>query len=243
MAALSSRLSASEVHDALRRVAPSIVFCAEEFVPVIADVVAGVPSGPKLVTIGGEARPGGIGYKRFVEGGHSDELEFIARPDDIAYLLFTSGTTGASKCCILGQREMRRVAFTMNNEMRCGSTDRGLISMPMFHFGALGIIGGLHARGATVVLQQQFDAADAVRLIAEERITVLHLAPVMLKALLDEVGDSSAVKSIRTVVYSAAPMTASILRRALTALPDAGFFHPFWPTGSISYRTAPDVPA
>ena len=91
----------------------------------------------------------------------------MARPDDIAYLLFTSGTTGASKCCILGQREMRRVAFTMNNEMRCGSTDRGLINMPMFHFGALGIIGGLHARGGTVVLQQQFDAADALRLIAE----------------------------------------------------------------------------
>jgi len=120
----------------------------------------------------------------------------------------------------LGQREMRRVVFTMNSEMRCGSTDRGLINMPMFHFGALGIIGGLHARGGTVVLQQQFDAADAVRLIADERITVLHLAPVMLKALLDEVGDNSAVKSIRTVVYSAAPMTASILRRALTALPE-----------------------
>src|ERR1700730_16041566 len=233
MAALSSRLSASEVHDALRRVAPSIVFCAEEFVPVIADVVAGVPSGPKLVTIGGEARPGGIGYKRFVEGGHSDELEFIARPDDIAYLLFTSGTTGASKCCILGQREMRRVAFTMNNEMRCGSADRGLINMPMFHFGALGIIGGLHARGGTAVLQQQFVAADAVRLIADERITVLNLAPVMLRTLLDEVDDRSALESVRTVVYSAAPMTAAILHRALAVLPDAGFLNLYGQTEVI----------
>src|SRR6202011_5292347 len=141
------------------------------------------------------------------------EPEFVAWPDDIAYLLFTSGTTGASKCCILGQREMRRVVFTMNNEMRCGSADRGLINMPMFHFGALGIIAGLHARGATVVLQQQFDAAEAARLIAEERITVLHLAPVMLKGLLDEVGDRSAVESVRTVVYSAAPMTAATLQR------------------------------
>jgi acyl-CoA synthetase (AMP-forming)/AMP-acid ligase II len=233
MATISFRLSPPEIDDALRRVSPSIIFCAEEFMPVIADVAARMPSGPVLVTIGGEAPPGIIGYERFIQGGPSGELEFTARPDDIAYLLFTSGTTGASKCCILGQREMRRVAFTMNNEMRCGSTDRGLISMPMFHFGALGIIGGLHARGATVVLQQQFDAADAVRLIAEERITVLHLAPVMLKALLDEVGDSSAVKSIRTVVYSAAPMTASILRRALTALPDAGFLNLYGQTEVI----------
>jgi acyl-CoA synthetase (AMP-forming)/AMP-acid ligase II len=233
MATINFRLSPSEMDDALHRVAPSIVFCAEEFLPVIADIAAGMPSAPKLVTIGGRAAPGIIGYERFIEGGRDGEPEFVARPDDIAYLLFTSGTTGASKCCILGQREMRRVVFTMNNEMRCGSADRGLINMPMFHFGALGIIGGLHARGGTVVLQQQFDAVDAVRLIADERITVLHLAPVMLKGLLDEVGDRSAVKSVRTVVYSAAPMTAAVLRRALGVLPDAGFLNLYGQTEVI----------
>ena len=233
MATINFRLSPPEMDDALRRVAPSIIFCAEEFMPVIADVAARMPSGPKLVTIGGEARPGIIGYERFIEGGRSDELEFIARPDDIAYLLFTSGTTGASKCCILGQREMRRVAFTMNNEMRCGSTDRGLINMPMFHFGALGIIGGLHARGATVVLQQQFDRG---RRGAVDRRRADHgAAPGAghAQGLLDEVGDSSAVKSVRTVVYSAAPMTAAILRRALTALPDAGFLNLYGQTEVI----------
>jgi acyl-CoA synthetase (AMP-forming)/AMP-acid ligase II len=237
MATINFRLSAPEMADALRRVAPSIVFCTEEFMPVIADSVAGMPSGPMLVTIGGQARPGITGYQRFIEGGlgkdSGGEPEFVARPDDIAYLLFTSGTTGASKCCILGQREMRRVVFTMNNEMRCGRTDRGLINMPMFHFGALAIVGGLHARGGTVVLQQQFDAADAVRLIADERITVLHLAPVMLSALLDEVSDRSAVESVRTVVYSAAPMTAAILRRALAVLPDAGFLNLYGQTEVI----------
>src|SRR5271163_3407687 len=233
MATINFRLSPPEMDDALRRVTPSIVFCADEFVPIITDTAADMPSGPKLVTIGGEARPGITEYERFVEGGRGGEPDFVARPDDIAYLLFTSGTTGASKCCILGQREMRRVAFTMNNEMRCGSADRGLINMPMFHFGALGIIGGLHARGGTVVLQQQFDAVDAVRLIADERITVLHLAPVMLRALLDETGDQSAVESVRTVVYSAAPMTAAILRRAFAVLPHAGFLNLYGQTAVI----------
>jgi acyl-CoA synthetase (AMP-forming)/AMP-acid ligase II len=238
MATINFRLSPSEMDDALRRVAPSIIFCVEEFMPVIAEVAAGMPSGPMLVAIGGQAAPGITGYEPFVEGGlgkgpSSGEPEFVARPDDIAYLLFTSGTTGASKCCILGQREMRRVVFTMNNEMRCGSTDRGLINMPLFHFGALAIVGGLHARGATVVLQQQFDAADAVRLIADERITVLHLAPVMLRALVDEVSDRSAVESVRTVVYSAAPMTVTTLRRALAVLPGAGFLNLYGQTEVI----------
>jgi acyl-CoA synthetase (AMP-forming)/AMP-acid ligase II len=233
MATINFRLSPPEIDDVLRRVIPSMVFCADEFAPVIADLAAAMPSPPLLVTVGGQASPGITDYERFVGQGRSGQPEFVARPDDIAYLLFTSGTTGASKCCILGQREMRRVAFTMNNEMRCGSADRGLINMPMFHFGALGIIGGLHARGGTVVLQQQFIAVDAVRLIADERITVLHLAPVMLRGLLDEVGDGSAVESVRTVVYSAAPMTPAILRRALAVLPDAGFLNLYGQTEVI----------
>lgn len=233
MATINFRLSAPEVDDVLRRVTPAIVFCADEFAPLIVELVAELPDAPLIVTIGGKVRPGTVDYERFVGSGRGGEPDFVARPADIAYLLFTSGTTGASKCCILGQREMRDVMFTMNDEMRCGSADRGLINMPMFHVGALAIIGGLHARGGTVVLQQQFAAAEAVQLIADERITVLHLAPVMLKALLDAMGDGAAVDSVRTVIYAAAPMTTATLRRALARLPGAGFLNLYGQTEVI----------
>jgi acyl-CoA synthetase (AMP-forming)/AMP-acid ligase II len=233
MATINFRLSPAEMGDVLRRVSPSIVFCADEFAPVIAQLVAELEYSPVLVAIGGEPPAGAVGYERFIEGGRGDKPEFVAQPDDIAYLLFTSGTTGASKCCVIGQREVRDVAFTMNVEMRCGSIDRALINMPMFHVGALAIVGGLHARGGTVVLQQQFDAAEAARLIAAERITVLHLAPVMLKALLDEAGDGAGMESVRTVVYSAAPMTTATLRRALAVLPAAGFLNLYGQTEVI----------
>ncbi|TPG36607.1 AMP-dependent synthetase [Mycobacterium hodleri] len=234
MATINFRLSPPEMADVVRRVAPSIVFATDEFAPAVSAVVAELPSAPMLVVIGGEPPTGTIGYEQFLKGGRSGDPELVATPDDIAYLLFTSGTTGASKCCVVGQREMRAIAFTMNNEMRSGSNDRGLINMPMFHVGALAIVGGLHARGGTVVLQQQFDPAEAVRLIADEAITVLHLAPVMLKSLLDEVGDGSAVKSVRTVVYSAAPMTTKTLQRAISALPNAGFLNLYGQTEVIA---------
>src|ERR1700761_8593842 len=69
MATINFRLSQAEMDDALRRVAPSIVFCADEFVAVIVGLAAGIPSAPKLVTIGGQAAPGISGYQRFVEEG------------------------------------------------------------------------------------------------------------------------------------------------------------------------------
>ncbi|MCT7657094.1 class I adenylate-forming enzyme family protein [Mycobacterium deserti] len=220
MATVNFRLAANEVREVLNRVRPSIVFVADEFAPMIDELEPGA----KVVRL--EDLDG------FLSSGH-DELPFEAQSDDIACLIFTSGTTGASKCCILGQREQRRVAFTMNAEMCTGSMDRGLINMPMFHIGAMAIIGGLHARGGTVVLQKQFDATDAVHLIKQERITLVHLAPVMLRALLDAVSDVASVETLRTVIYAAAPMTVAVLERALSMLPSAGFLNLYGQTEVI----------
>ena len=233
LATVNFRLSTGEMLDVLERVTPSIVFCSDEFASVITELGPQLSSAPLLVCIGGPARTGMVEFEDFVAGGDGAQLPFAARPHDIACLLFTSGTTGASKCCIHGQAEMRRVAFSLNVEMRAGSSDRGLINMPMFHFGAMAIIGGLHARGGTVVLQQQFDATEAIRLIPDERITVLHLAPVMLRALLDEVNDARDVDSVRTVVYSAAPITADTLERAMSTLLNAGFLNLYGQTEAI----------
>jgi acyl-CoA synthetase (AMP-forming)/AMP-acid ligase II len=233
MATVNFRLVRDEVRDALARVRPSIVFVADEFAPMVSELVPEVQEQPLLVCIGGRDVGGMVEFEDFVGQGAGGEPVLRAQPDDIACLIFTSGTTGAAKCCILGQREQRRVAFTLNAEMCTGSADRGLINMPMFHVGAMGIIAGLHARGGTVVLQQQFDPVETVRLISGERITMLHLAPVMLRALLDAVTDAQAVGSVRTIIYAAAPMPLSVLERALATIPSAGFLNLYGQTEVI----------
>jgi acyl-CoA synthetase (AMP-forming)/AMP-acid ligase II len=192
-----------------------------------------LPSAPTLVCFDGPAPAGMTDFEEFVGTGAAGELTFAAEPDDIACLLFTSGTTGAAKCAVVGQQELRRIAFTMNAEMRSGSADRALINMPMFHVGAMAIIGGVHARGGTVVLQQQFDPPAALELIALERVTVLHLAPVMLRTLLDEAGASDELATVQTVVYSAAPITLDALHRALAALPGVRLLNLYGQTEAI----------
>jgi acyl-CoA synthetase (AMP-forming)/AMP-acid ligase II len=225
MATVNFRLSPREVLDVLRRVTPSIVFYDDEFGPMIGELAAELAGVLRYVPLGSLAD--------FIAEGAAGELTFTAQPDDIACLLFTSGTTGASKCCMLGHRELRRVCFSMNVEMRTGSDDRGLINMPMFHFGAIAIIGGLHARGATVLLQKQFDPSEAVRLIAEHGVTALHLAPVMVQALLDEPDMAEGLATVRTIVYAAAPMRPHTLRQALHTLPGAGFLNLYGQTEAI----------
>jgi acyl-CoA synthetase (AMP-forming)/AMP-acid ligase II len=233
MATINFRFVRDEVRDALVRVRPSIVFVADEFAPMVSELASELQDQPLLVCFDSGDHCGMLNLDDFVTSGAGGEPVLRARPDDIACLIFTSGTTGAAKCCILGQREQRRVAFTMNAEMRTGSADRALINMPMFHVGAMAIIAGLHARGGTVVLQQNFDPVDAVRLICEERITLLHLAPVMLAALLDAVTDARKVESVKTIIYSAAPMPLPVLERALDMIPSAGFLNLYGQTEVI----------
>jgi acyl-CoA synthetase (AMP-forming)/AMP-acid ligase II len=233
MATINFRLSRPEVLDVLQRVTPSLIFCDDEFAPMVSDVARQLSGVKQLVSIGSAGRPDMIGFEEFAASGRPDELASTGRPDDIACLLFTSGTTGASKCCILGHRELRRIAFAANAEMRTGSDDRGLINMPMFHFGAIAIIGALHARGGTVILQRRFVPGEAAHLAATENITVLHLAPVMLQALLDEVGDDGLLDDVRTVVYSAAPMPIATLRQAIRTMPGADFLNLYGQTECI----------
>ncbi|OCB21104.1 AMP-dependent synthetase [Mycobacterium malmoense] len=233
MATINFRLVRDEVRDALMRVKPSIVFIADEFAPMVYELAPELQNQPLLVCIGSQDHSEMVGFEDFLTSGAGGEPVLRAQPDDIACLIFTSGTTGPAKCCILGQREQRHVAFTMNAEMRTGSADRALINMPMFHVGAMAIIAGLHARGGTVVLQQKFDPVDAIRLVSQERITLLHLAPVMLGALLDAITDPRKVESLKTVIYSAAPMRLRDLERALAMIPSAGFVNLYGQTEVI----------
>lgn len=225
MATINFRLSSAEVLDALQRVTPTIVFCEDEFAPVIAGLSNELTGVLRTVSIGAQSWPHMTGYEEFVGEGQSEALPFVAQPEDIACLLFTSGTTGASKCCILGHRELRRVGFALNAAIGVGSADTGLIPMPMFHFGAISIIGSVHAGGGTVLLQKQFDPAEAVGLCARHGVTLLHLAPVMLQALLDQPAVSSGLSTVRSVLYGAAPMTPHTLRKAMRSLPNAGFIN------------------
>ncbi|MCV7001553.1 AMP-binding protein [Mycolicibacterium alvei] len=233
MATINFRLSPPEILDALHRVTPSIVFCDDEFAPIVSQLAPQLSGVRQIVSLGTAPAPGMTRFDAFIAQGVPDELPFSARSDDIACLLFTSGTTGPSKCCMLGHRELRRIAFTANVEMRTGSDDRGLINMPMFHFGALAIISALHSRGGTAVLQPQFDTAEALRLVTDERISLLHLAPVMLQGLLDERGAHQVLGQVRTVVYSAAPMSPPTLRQALETMPHTGFLNLYGQTEAI----------
>jgi acyl-CoA synthetase (AMP-forming)/AMP-acid ligase II len=107
--------------------------------------------------------------------------------------------------------------------------------MPLFHIGAMFIGLGAHFRGGTSVLERQFDPAAALDAITAECVTVLHLAPTMLQGLVDAAAvRPGALAGVRTVVYSAAPITGPTLAAAMRSMPGAGLLNLYGQTEVVS---------
>jgi len=152
-------------------------------------------------------------YETVVASGDPEGENWNVSPDDIAYLLYTSGTTGRPKGCMLGQGNQVASASMTSFHMLCGCDDRTLLVMPLYHVGAKNIQLAQHWAGGTVHVERMFRPGEALAKIAEHRITVGHLAPTMVQMLLEDPGFADHdLSSLRMILYSAAPMPLPLLR-------------------------------
>ena len=140
--------------------------------------------------------------------------------DDIADILFTSGTTGRSKGACSAHRQVVAVAeaWASCGEVTC--EDRYLVVNPFFHsFGyKAGIVVAL-LTGATVVPQAVFDVTETFRLIETERISVLPGAPAIYHAMLESPErDKHDLSSLRLAVTGAATVPVVLVERMQTEM-------------------------
>jgi long-chain acyl-CoA synthetase len=145
-------------------------------------------------------------FDELVQGTEMPEAH--VHPDDLAVLMFTSGTAGAPKAAMLSHGNL-----VANIRQTLGATpmfadDTSLGVLPMFHiFGLNVMFGCVMASGGTIVLVERFDPASAVETIVERGITVMAGAPAMWAALAQMPGvDKSSMRSVRLAVTGAAKM-------------------------------------
>ncbi len=142
--------------------------------------------------------------------------------DDVADILFTSGTTGTPKGAMSGHRQSVGVARAWGNIGGVRSDDRYLVVNPFFHsFGyKVGILTGL-LTGATLYPMATFDAAGLMRIIESERISVLPGAPTIFTSILTASDrDQFDLSSLRLSVTGAASVPVVLIERMRAAAPE-----------------------
>jgi acyl-CoA synthetase (AMP-forming)/AMP-acid ligase II len=156
-------------------------------------------------------------YEAFLASGSVEGAPFEAEPDDIAHIIYTSGTTGRPKGVMRSHRNELAVANCVCVVMDVRPGGRMLEVMPMFHAGAQSSMLAQMWRGGEIHIHRAFDPAAVLRAVEAERITHLHLVPLMVQAIVDEPEfDRFDVSSVETIFYAAAPMPVPVLQRALS---------------------------
>jgi acyl-CoA synthetase (AMP-forming)/AMP-acid ligase II len=169
-----------------------------------------------VLIIGGEG--GGESYEGALARAEPTPPPMHVEPDDVAFVVYTSGTTGRPKGVMLTHRGQMRSALISAFEALVQPTDRLALAMPFYHIGAKNQWLSHSLYGCPIILHRAFRSDRFLAGLREHAATVTLLAPTMLKDLLDLGLDRGSVPSLKKVYYSAAPMPEVLLRRAITGL-------------------------
>lgn len=215
--AINHRLSVPEIESICEDAGPSILFFEADFIDAVKALKAKSKTIRFYVCIGG-AIGGFEDYETILASASDAEPPVSASPDDIAYLVYTSGTTGRPKGVMLQHRAMLRAATANTLEGSLVEPTVGLTVMPLFHVGGRLLTLGFFLLGGTVVLHRNFDAAETMQTIQDERVTTMLAAPLMLQRILELPNRSSYdASSMQSIRYASAPMPVPLLRRCLEA--------------------------
>lgn len=164
---LNTAYTAAELQYFVRDAAPAVVVCR----PGDEDAVRGMAGAASVVTLGEDGT-----------GSLLDDMPEEAAPvaergaDDIAAILYTSGTTGRSKGAMLSHGNLLSNALTLRDLWRWSADDVLLHILPIYHVHGLFVaIHGALAAGASVIFHRGFDPAALIADFA--RATVLMGVP------------------------------------------------------------------
>jgi acyl-CoA synthetase (AMP-forming)/AMP-acid ligase II len=154
----------------------------------------------------------------FLASGSPFERDSV-RGDDVADIIFTSGTTGRPKGVMTSHQQNLRLYAEWTDLADLRQGDRYLIVNPFFHtFGyKAGCIASM-IRGATVLPMPVLDMDKLVDLVERERITMLPGPPTLYHALL-EVKDKDRLATLRAAVTGSADIPVELIRRVHDELP------------------------
>jgi acyl-CoA synthetase (AMP-forming)/AMP-acid ligase II len=216
---LNYRLSADGLHQLVDRLPDPLIVVDSAHRDVVAGWDARVMTSDDFLTAARSAEPA---------------AEF-ADPDDVAIVLFTSGTTSRPKAVELTHNNLTSY---VTGTVEFGSADTGdaaLVCVPPYHIAGVGAaLSNIYA-GRSIVYLRRFDPREWVRLVRTEGVTTATVVPTMLDRIVAVLEDESAeLPTLRNFAYGGSKVAQPLVRKALELLPEVGFVNAYGLTETSS---------
>ncbi len=155
-------------------------------------------------------------YRQMITAGRSAAIVPRAS-DDVAWLFYTSGTTGRPKGAMLTHRNLWAMTLAYFTDVDAISPrDCIFHAAPMSHGSGLYILPHVLQAAAQVIPEsRKFDPAEIFDLLAGHRGVSFFAAPTMVKRLTDHPASVARLENLKTIIYGGAPMYLEDIRRAL----------------------------
>jgi fatty-acyl-CoA synthase len=161
----------------------------------------------------------------------TDGVEVVPNRLDDAALLYTSGTTGTPKGCVLTHDNL--IQNSVNTVYSAGfeeNDDRFLVVTPLFHIAAFGVFNNTFYAGSTTHIVEEFDPVRTLEIIEEANITGSFFVPTMSRAMLavDDFEEYD-LSSFESYMTGAAPSSEELKQTVMDAF-DADLYEVFGQT-------------
>lgn len=140
---------------------------------------------------------------------------FIKPEQDLAVLVYTSGTTGNPKGAMLTHSNLFASVRAAGTALPFFSTDKLLAVLPLCHIYGLSVVMlGVFSQGASLVILKSFEAKPVIETIEKYKVTVFPAVPTMYQFLLMEQEKQMAdLSSLRICLCGGAPMPVDLLEK------------------------------
>ena len=223
---LSYRLTEDELDGLLERIVPAYLVTDDERALALSN-----KRGTTLVR-----REQFLQHARSADPG---EASWPMDPEEIAVLLFTSGTTGAPKAAVLRQRHLVSYILGAVEFASAGEEEAALVSVPPYHIAGIAAMASSVYSGRRIVQLPSFSAESWLETARAERITHAFVVPTMLARIIETIGDrlTADLPDLRALSYGGGKMPLPIIESAMRLFPETAFTQAYGLTETSSTIT------
>ena len=209
------RLAAPEVAFIVNDARAKVFIVGPDFVPVLDAIAGDLTHTKKIVVIGGH--PQHESYESWVARYQAVDPGVEPKTGDVAFQLYSSGTTGRPKGVMLTNENFMGILPTSRDLWMMNANSINLVAMPLFHIGGSGwATAGQYNGCKSIVVREATDVAGLVKLIGQQRITHAFMVPALLAfTLMVPDIDKADFSSLKLIAYGASPISEQVLAASL----------------------------